>query len=161
MFTPQPSYNIETCDVSSRLAFACDTASAGTSPRTPSYSKRDISKLTSQIVSIPPLSLCSRICLIPSRRLSNRFVSRRKQHNHKERHDKAAGTGDAPATKDDAQVGRVPCEEHLSILVSALVLWIPCEGDVVVLEVAYVHVALGSAVIHTRHVVAHVAVIHV
>jgi hypothetical protein len=105
------------------------------------------SNLPSSFIQLPSIRL------IPPTRLAHRLVSRRHQHNRQERHNQRAGAGDAPSAENDAQVRRVPCEEHLQLRLAwdCTEIW---NGD------AYVHVALGHVVVHAGHV-SHVAVVHV
>jgi hypothetical protein len=73
---------------------------------TPPRSIRD-EKLTSH-TPLPPLRNPPRIRLIPPTRLAHRLISRRHQHNRKERHNQRAGARDAPPAENNAQVRRVP-----------------------------------------------------
>lgn len=80
-----------------------------------------IPKRFTQLTSIsPPLTHARSMRLIPSRRLANSLVPRREQYNRKQRDDERERARDAPATEYDAQVGRVPCEQHLQAYVLAL-----------------------------------------
>lgn len=51
--------------------------------------------------------------LVPSRQRAQGFVRSCERYNAKERHDEADWATDVPPPEDDAQVVRVPGEEHL------------------------------------------------
>lgn len=77
--------------------------------------------------------------IISPTRFSNRFITRRKQSHEHERINQRPRIRDSPALEHDAEIRRVPSEEHI-------------------------HVAHGSVVAHITmaHIaVAHVAVVHV
>jgi hypothetical protein len=95
-----------------KLRYAARNAQSATasSASIPTVRIRD-EKLTSDLP--PSLIQLPSIRLIPPTRLPNRLISRRHQHNRKERHNQRAGARDAPPAENDAEIRRVPCEEHL------------------------------------------------
>lgn len=59
------------------------------------------------------LSLLGQPFFVASRELADRFVARCQRDHGQQRDDEGDGSRHAPAGEDDAEVGRVPGEEHL------------------------------------------------
>ena len=60
--------------------------------------------------------------LVLPRRLPNSFVARRQRHHGQDGDHEGEGPRYAPLAEDDAEVGGVPCEEHLEKLILVSVL---------------------------------------
>ena len=123
----------------------------------------EILPLTSNIVTIPPpLKRLLRMLLIPPRYLAHELIPRGEQYYRKQGEDKRANAINVPATEDDAQVGRVPCEEHLSCLLTMHWSFLGggAQRELGDRRVAYIHVARWSVVHAAVVAVVHVAVIH-
>lgn len=76
--------------------------------------RRRTYRLTSQIITPPPpLQQLIRMRFIAPRRFAHSFVASREQYDTDERYDQRAGAADVPAAKHNAEVCRVPSEQHL------------------------------------------------
>lgn len=78
----------------------------------PSYAK--VQELTSQVITTPPpLKHSVRVSFVPPRRFAHSLVAGSEQDDADERDDQRECAADVPAAEHDAEVGRVPGEQHL------------------------------------------------
>jgi hypothetical protein len=76
----------------------------------------NMGRLTSKVVAAsPPFKHLVRVRFVPPRRLAHCFVAGGQQDDADQGDDERGGAADVPAAEDDAEVGRVPSEQHLRV----------------------------------------------